>query len=174
MTSYPSVLLVPGVECDVGPPRLHAAGLVVVLHVHPELEVVGVAGDHPGAEPLLAVDVHGHRRRADVVDDVEPEPPVVDAGLHRRPAVEAQDAVVDVQHQHGGVRGALLVVDLHHRHAGGPRRHVAVALELPHPRRVVVALHANRSRGCDRSDWWWCDGDAMADELLAWNAAGRS
>jgi hypothetical protein len=40
-------------------------------------------------------------------------------------------------------------VDLHHRHAGGPRRHVAVALELPHPRRVVVALqimHASKTK----------------------------
>jgi hypothetical protein len=45
-----------------------------------------------------------------------------------------------VQHEHRGVCRALLVVDQHHRHAGGPRRHLAVALELPHPRRVVVAL----------------------------------
>jgi hypothetical protein len=36
------------------------------------------------------------------VDDVEPEPPVVDAVLHHLPVVVPQRAVVDEQHQRGG------------------------------------------------------------------------
>jgi hypothetical protein len=104
------------VNGDVPPPRLHAAGLVMVLHVHPELEVVRCAGGHAAAdELLLAVDEHGHRRRADVVDHVQPEPPVVDVRLDGGAAVVLQRAVVDVQHQRGGGHAAVVVVDLHHR-----------------------------------------------------------
>ena len=91
-----------------------------MLHIHPKLEVVGVAGDDAGAELAAAVDVDGHRRGGDVVHHVEAEPAVVDVSLHGGAVVEAQDAVVDVEHEHRGVRRALLVVDLHHRHAGGP------------------------------------------------------
>jgi hypothetical protein len=84
---------------------------------------------------LLAVDEHGHLLRAAVVDDVEPEPPVVDAVLHHLPVVVSQRAVVDEQHQRGGrLAGAenTCMMDT--------PRHVAVALELPHSRRVVVPL----------------------------------
>jgi len=97
------------VERDVGPSRLHAAGLVVVLHVHPELEVEGVAGDDAGTKLAAAVNVHGDRRRAQVVHHVEAEPAVVDAGLYGRAAVEAQDAVVDMEHEHRGVCRALWI-----------------------------------------------------------------
>ena len=128
---------------DVLPARLHAAGRIV-LRVHAELEEVLVAtvAGHP--QPLDAVDEHGEARRVDVVDDVEPEPPVVDVVLHRRPAVVPQGAVVDVQHQRGGGLAAA-----EHLHDGHPRRaggHVAVALELPHSGRVVVTLETKFNR----------------------------
>ncbi|KAL6656081.1 hypothetical protein ACP70R_006907 [Stipagrostis hirtigluma subsp. patula] len=70
------------------------------------------------AQLLDAVDEHGEARRADVVDDVEPEPPVVDAVLHHLLVVVMQRAVVqDVQHQRGGRLAAA--EHLHDRH---PRR----------------------------------------------------
>ena len=96
------------IERDVGPSRLHAAGLIVVLH-DPELEVERVTGDDAGVVLAAAVNVHGDRRRAQVVHHVEAEPVVVDAGLYGRAAVEAQDVVVDGEHEHRGVCRALWI-----------------------------------------------------------------
>jgi hypothetical protein len=54
----------------------------MVLHVHPELEVVRFTRDDAGAKLAASVDVDSHRGRADVVHHVEAEPAVIDAVLH--------------------------------------------------------------------------------------------
>ena len=50
-----------------------------MLLVHAELEVVLLPALAGGSQPPLAVNEHGDVRGRDVVDDVEPDPPVVDA-----------------------------------------------------------------------------------------------
>ena len=70
-----------GVDGDVPPVRLHAVRRVVLL-VHAKLEVVLLPALAGGSQPPLAVDEHGDIRGHDVVDDVEPDPPVVDAVRH--------------------------------------------------------------------------------------------
>ena len=70
-----------GVDGDVPPVRLHVVRRVVLL-VHAKLEVVLLPTLVGGSQPPLAVDEHGDVRGRDVVDDVEPDPPVVDVVRH--------------------------------------------------------------------------------------------
>ena len=128
-----------GVNGDVPPVGLHAVRRVVVrLLVHAELEVVLLPTLAGGTQPPLAVDEHGDVPRGDVVDDVKPDPPVVDTVHHHlgQLVVVGELAVVDVQHQRRGVRRRAEY--LHHRRARRARGHVHVALELPHSRAVDI------------------------------------
>ena len=69
-----------GVDGDVPPVRLHAVRRVVLL-VHAKLDVVLLPTMSGGSQPPLAVDEHGDVRGRDIMDDVEPDPPVVDVVL---------------------------------------------------------------------------------------------
>lgn len=68
----------------------------------------------------------------------EPEPPVADARDQELLPVVVQRAVVDPEHQRRGV-GAC-PEHLHDADTGRAARHIAVSLELPHPRGAVVSL----------------------------------
>ena len=140
---YAQIILMLLEDPDVLPARLHAAG-VVVLRVHTELEEVRVAPASVDMQLLLAVDVHGERRRLHIVDHVQSEPSVIDGVLDELPVVVPQCAIVDVQHERaGGLAGAKHLHDTYSRGAGGD---VPVGLELPHAGAVVVPLQAEEDQ----------------------------
>ena len=140
---YAQIILMLLEDPDVLPARLHAAG-VMVLRVHTKLEVVRVPAAALDVQLLLAVDVHGERRRLHIVDHVQSEPSVIDGVLHELPVVVPQRAIVDMQHERGGrLAGAEHLHDRHPRGAGGD---VTIALELPHAGAVVVALQVEEDQ----------------------------
>lgn len=89
----------------------------------------------------LAVDVDLQVRRSHIVDDVDPEPPVVDVRNRDHVVVVVKGAVVDSEHQ-GRVPRERRSKDLRDAHARSAARHVPVRFELPHSGVVDVLLRS--------------------------------